>query len=245
MRGAGLPAERVHVGGGVVPHLQRGPAHEREEHRGELELGGELLGGEDRRRDHLPRFRHQLHAETGEPIRPLLEVRLPDGQLRGARLEHDRVARPGFGHGGGGGDQDVDLAIGAELELVDVGLRLRARATAHRPLAERGAERHAEVRALTPVPDEPIGARVVEHAERVVHVRVVHQELLVLVLEGEELGVGGIGPLHDPVEGQPGEPGHPPVPLGEVDVGLGHPRRLAHDIEGRRLCLHPGVECCV
>ena len=75
-----------------------------------------------------------------------------------------------------------------------------------------------EVGAVPAVPEEPVGTRVVEDAERVVHVRVVHQQLLVLVLEVEELGVQRVGLLHDPVEDQPGEAGHPAVPLGQVDV---------------------------
>ena len=133
--------------------------------------------------------------------------------------------------------------FGPELELVDVGLGLRARAPAHLALPEGRAERHAEVGALTPVPDEAVAPRVVEHAEQVVHVGVVDEELAVLVLEREELGVQRVGLLDDPVQGQAGEPGHPPVALGQVDVGLGDPRRLAHHVECRRLGLHPGVEC--
>ena len=205
----------------------------------------QLLDGEDRWWHHLALVGHQLHAEAGQAVAALLEVRLSDGQLRGPRFEHDRVARPGVGQGGGRRNEDVDLAVGAELELVNVGLRLRPRAARNLTLAERGAEGHAEIRALPGYPTRRIGTGVVEHAERVVHIGVVHQELLVLVLEREELGVCGVGPLHDPVQGQPGEPGHPAVALGQVDLGLRHVRGPAHDIEGRRLCLHPGVECRV
>ena len=151
----------------------------------------------------------------------------------------------GSGMDAGRRDQDVDLAVGAELELVDVRLRLRPRAAPDRPLPERRAEGHAEVGALPTVAEEPVGARVVEDAERVVHVRVVHQELLVLVLEVEELRVQRVGPLHDPVEDQPGEAGHPAVALGQVDVGLGNARGLPHHVEGRCLGLHPGVERCI
>ena len=61
------------------------------------------------------------------------------------------------------------------------------------PLPEGRAERHAEVGAVTPVPEQPVGPRVVEHAEQVVHVGVVDQELAVLVLEREELGVQRVG----------------------------------------------------
>ena len=245
VRRARLTPERVHVAFGVAPHLHRGAPHEGEEHGGELELGRQLLRRENRVRHHLARFRHQLHAQAGEAVRMLFEVRLPDGQLRGAGLEDDRVARPRVGHGGGRRDQNVDLAVGAELELVDVRLCLRPRAASHRTLPERRAEGHAEVGALAPGAQEAVGPGVVEHAERVVHVGVVDQELLVLVLEVEELRVQRVRLLHDPVEDQPGQAGHPAVALGQVDVGLGHPGGLADHIERRRLCLDPGVERCI
>ena len=228
---------------GVVPHLQGGPAHEGEEHGGELELGRELLGGEDGRRHHLARLGDQLHAQARQALRALLEVGLADGQLRGAGLEHDGVARPRVRHLRRRRDQDVHLAVGAELELVDVGLGLRPGAAADLPLAERRAEGHAEVGALAPVPDEAVGAGVVEHGEEVVHVGVVDQELAIVVLEREEPGMQGVGALHDPVQREAAEAGHPPVALGQVHVALGDAGRLAHDVERRRLRRHPGLEC--
>ena len=245
VRGAGLAAERVHVDLRVAPHLHRRPAHEGEEHGGEFELGSQLLRREDGMRHDLSGFGHQLHPQAGEAVRVLLEVRLADGQLRRPGLEDDGVARPRVGHGGGRCDQNVDLAVRAQIELVDVRLRLRPRAAPDRPLPERRAEGHAEVGAVPPEPEEPVGAGVVEDTERVVHVRVVHQELLVLVLEVEELRVQRVGLLHYPVEDQPGQAGHPAVALRQVDVRLGHTGGLPHHVEGRLLGLHPGVECCI
>ena len=84
--------------------------------------------------------------------------------------------------------------------------------------------------------------RVVEDTERVVHVGVVDQQLLVLVLEVEEDRVQGVGALDDPVQDQPVEPGHPTVALGQIDLGLGDPRRLPDHVERRRLRLYPGLE---
>ena len=161
----------------------------------------------------------------------------------GAGLEHDGVARPRVRHLRRRRDQDVHLAVGAQLELVDVGLRLRPRPAADLPLPEGRPEGHAEVGALAPVPDQAIGAGVVEHREEVVHVGVVDQELAVVVLEREQAGMQGVGPLDDPVQGQAAEAGHPPVALGEVHVALGDLGRLAHHVERRRLRRHPGLEC--
>ncbi len=155
------------------------------------------------------------------------------------------LARPRVRHLRLGGDEDVDLAVGPELELVDVRLGLRAGAPADGALPERGAERHAEVGALAPEADQPVGVLVVEDAERVVHVGVVDQQLLVLVLQIEEDRVQRIGALDDPVQDQPVEPGHPAVALGHVHVGLGDPGGLADHVKGRGLCLHPRLECLV
>ena len=121
------------------------------------------------------------------------------------------TALRGFGSGifDAGAIEDVDLAVGPQLELVDVGLGLRARAAADLTLPEGRAEGHAEVGALAPVPDEAVGAGVVEHAEEVVHVGVVDQELAVLVLEREELGMQRVGALHDPVQREAAESGSP------------------------------------
>ena len=91
----------------------RRPAHEGEEHGGELELGRQLLRREDGVRHDLARFGHQLHPQAGEAVRVLLEVRLADGQLRRPGFEDDGVARPRVGHGRGRCDQDVDLAVRA------------------------------------------------------------------------------------------------------------------------------------
>ena len=132
--------------------------------------------------------------------------------------------------------------FGPDLVLVDVGLGLRAGTPPHRALAERRAEGHAQVGAVAAVPDQAVRVHVVEDAEQVVHVGVVDQELAVLVLEREELRVEGVGLLDDPLEGQRRQAGHPPVALRQVDVALGDPGRLPHDVERRRLCLQPGVE---
>ena len=169
-------------------------------------------------------------------------MRLSYGELRRPGLEHHRVARPRRGHGRLGSDEDVHLAVGTELELVDVGLGLRAGAPADGALAERGAERHAEVGALAPLANQAVRPAVVEHAEEVVHVGIVDEQLAVLVLQGEQLRVNGVGLLHEPLQREARQPGHPSVALSQVDGRLGDPGRLVHDVERRLLGGHPGVE---
>jgi len=169
-------------------------------------------------------------------------VRLADGQLRGARIEHDRVAGLRIGHLVRRRNQDVDLTVRAELELVDVGLGLRARPATDLALAERRPERHPEVGTFAPVPRHAVGPGVIEDAEQVVRVGVVDQQLLVLVLQREDLRMQRVRALHDPVQGEPGEPGHPPVALGQVRLAFRDFGRLAHHIESGRLRLDPGVE---
>ena len=142
-------------------------------------------------------------------------------------------------------DEDVDLAVGPELELVDVGLRLRARA-ARRPGPARTACRRSCRGRRTRPGTRPAGRSACRRARRTCSARRGCRPGASCTRPGgEELRVQRVGPLHDPVEDQPGQPGHPAVALGQVDVGLGHARGLAHHVERRRLCLHPGVECCV
>ena len=169
-------------------------------------------------------------------------MRLSYGELCRPGLEYHRVARPRRGHGRLGRDEDVHLAVGPDLELVDVGLGLGARAPADGALAERCAEGHPEVGALAPSADQTVRAAVVEHAEEVVHVWVVDEELAVLVLERKQLRVHGVGLLHEPLQREARQPGHPPVPLGQVDGRLRDPGRLVHDVERCFLSGHPGVE---
>ena len=170
-------------------------------------------------------------------------VRLPDGQLRRPGLQDDRIAGPGVGHVRRGGDQDVDLPVRTDVVLIDMGLGLRPRAPSHLPLPERRAERHAQVGALAAGAGEAVAAGVIEDAEEVVDVGIVHEEFAVLVLEPKELGVERVGLLDQPLEGQGREPGHPSVPLGRVDIGARDPGRLHHGVEGSPLGVDPGVEC--
>ena len=224
--------DAVGVGGGRLPQHRAGVRDHEQVAGHRAQLLGDDLGLGARRRGGLA---EALDREPRGPLRLAVREGLAHRDLRRALGQRHEVARvPGRPRARG---HDLEVAVRRDRELVHVVLRERAGA-ARRAADHVGADREAEVRRRAAVPVQPVRVLGPHGHEPVVHVRVVHDQLPVLVLVPEDRRPERILLLEHPVLAQARHAREPAIALGPVLLGARLLERR-HQLERLALRVEP------